>query len=95
MRKALLTSALAAALLAVLAVPPARTQQRGTTYTTDQDVSRIERRRPGNAQVDILRGTARKESSVNVVEPPPPEAKPEPQKMITNHRRRNYQTPAN
>ena len=88
-------SALAAAVLVVLAVPPAQTQQRGTTYTTDYDVSRIERWRTSGAEVNILRGTKQKEDSVNVVEPPPAEAKPEPQKMITNHRRRSYKTPAN
>jgi hypothetical protein len=88
-------SALAAAVLVVLGVPPAPAQQRGTTYTTDYDVSRIERWRSGGAEVNILRGTKQKEDSVNVVEPPPPAAKPEPQKMITNHRRRSYKTPAN
>lgn len=94
MRKAW-PSALAASVLVVLAVPPAQTQQRGTTYTTDYDVSRIERWRTRDTEVNILRGTKQKEDSVNVVEPPPPEAKPEPQKMITNHRRRSYKTPAN
>ena len=88
-------SALAAAVLVALAAPPAQTQQRGTTYTTDYDVSRIERWRTSGAEVNILRGTKQKEDSVNVVEPPPAEAKPEPQKMITNHRRRSYKTPAN
>jgi len=95
MRKAWLPSALAASVLVVFAVAPAQTQQRGTTYTTDYDVSRMERWRAGSAKVNILRGTQPKENSVNVVEPPPAEAKPAPQKMITNHRRRSYKTPAN
>ena len=95
MRKAWLPSALAASVLVVLAVPPAQTQERGTTYTTEHDVSRMERWRTGSAEVNILRGTKRQEDSVNAVEPAPAEAKPEPQKMITNHRRRSYTTPAN
>lgn len=95
MRKAWLLSALAASVLVVLAVPPAQTQQRGTTYTTEHDVTRMERWRAGSAGVDILRGTDQKADSVNVVGSPPAEAKPEPQKMITNHRRRSYKTPAN
>jgi len=95
MRKTWLPSALTASVLVTLAVPPAQTQERGTTYTTEYDVSRMERSRPGGAEINILRGTKQKEDSVNAVEPPPAEATPEPPKMITNHRRRSYKTPAN
>ncbi len=93
MRKAWLPSALTACVLVVLAVAPAQAQERGTT---DDDASRTDRSRTYGSEVTILRGTTpQKENSVKVVEPPPAEAKPEPQKMITNHRRRSYKTPAN
>lgn len=97
MRKAWLSSALAASVLVALAVSPAQTQERGTTYTTEYDVTRVERWRAGSSEINVLRGTKQKDDSVTVVEPSPPEAKPEPEKpkMISNHRRRSYKTPAN
>ena len=92
MRKAWLPSALTACVLLILAVAPARAQERGTT---DDDAGRTDRSRSYGSEVTILRGTTpQKEDNVNVVVPPPAEAKPEPQKMITNHRRRSYKTPA-
>lgn len=88
---------LAASVVVVLAVPlaQAQAQSRGTTYTTEYDVTRMERSRTGgSAEVNVLRGMTR-DDSANIVIAPPPEAKQEPQKMITNHRRRSYKTPAN
>ena len=95
MRAAWLAFALAASAFSILALPPAQAQERGKTFTTEYDVTRMERSRVGGSvEINVLRGTS-KDDGANVVVAAPPEAKPEPQRMITNHRRRSYKTPAN
>lgn len=99
MDKASFICALAASTLIGFYPPLAKSDdsmpKRGTTYTTEHDVSRIGlHSRSKRIEIHILRGTEpNNQGPVPIAEPPPP--KPEPKWKKVRHRRHRDTVPDN